>query len=156
MTVLTGAFLTFSAIGMREDLEDNIFQISPTEVPFTAMCDKIKADAVTHEWQIDSLVAAAANAQLEGDVFTYSAPSATTRPVNTTQILYKTMAVSGTVDVVSKAGRNREFVYQARQRGLELKRDLEFVMLNNQTPVPQGSASSGPFLCASIGISIQY
>ncbi len=30
MTVLTGALLTFTAIGQREDLMDKIFQISPT------------------------------------------------------------------------------------------------------------------------------
>lgn len=142
MTALSGAFLTFSVIGMREDLMDKIFQISPTEVPLTAMARKNKANAVTHEWQTDQLTAAAANAQLEGDVFTYSAPTATVRPVNTTQISYKTMAVSKTSDVVSKAGRDREFVYQSRQEGLALKRDCEFILLNNQTPVPQGSASS--------------
>ena len=142
MTALSGAFLTFDAIGMREDLMDKIFQISPTEVPFSTMARKNKATAVTHEWQRDALAAAAANAQLEGDVFTYSAPTATTRPVNTTQISYKTMAVSKTLDAVSKAGRDREFVYQSRQRGLELQRDCEFICLNNQTPVPQGSASS--------------
>jgi hypothetical protein len=142
MTALSGAFLTFDAIGMREDLMDKIFQISPTETPFTSMCRKNKATAVTHEWQIDALAAAAANAQLEGDVFTYGAPTATTRPVNTTQISYETMAVSKTLDAVSKAGRDREFVYQSRQRGLELKRDGEFILLNNQTPVDQSSASS--------------
>ncbi len=142
MTVLSGALLTFTAIGQREDLMDKIFQISPTEVPFTSMARKNKAKAVTHEWQIDELEAAAANASLEGDVFTYSAPAITTKPVNTTQISTKTMAVSKTLDAVSKAGRDREFVYQSRQRGLALKRDCEFILLNNQTPVPQGSASS--------------
>jgi Family of unknown function (DUF5309) len=143
MTALSGAFLTFDALGQREDLLDKIFQISPTEVPFSSMARKNKATAVTHEWQIDALSAAAANAQLEGDVYTYSAPTATTRPANTTQISYKTMAVSFTLDAVNKAGRDREFVYQSRQRGLEVKRDMEFTFMNVQTPVPQASASSG-------------
>ena len=136
MTALSGAFLSFDAIGMREDLHPKIFQISPTEIPFTSMARKNKASHVTHEWQIDSLAAAGANAQLEGDTFTYSAPTATTRPANTTQIMYKTMAVSKTLDAVSKAGRDREFVYQSRQRGLEIQRDGEFVCMNNQTTVP--------------------
>lgn len=142
MAIVSGEFLTFSAIGMREDLTDKIWQISPTEVPTSSMIDDEGADAVTHEWQTDALAAAAANAQLEGDVFTFSAPTATARVVNTTQILYKTMSVSETLDTVSKAGRNREFVYQARQRGLEVKRDIEFAFMNNQTPVPQASANS--------------
>ncbi len=107
------------------------------------MARKNKATAVTHEWQTDELETAAANASLEGDVFSYSAPTVTVKPVNTTQISTKTMAVSKTLDAVSKAGRDREFVYQSRQRGLALKRDCEFILLNNQTPVVQGSASSG-------------
>lgn len=106
------------------------------------MLDNQKAEAVTVEWQTDALAAAAANAQLEGDAFGFAAPTATARVVNTTQIYYKTCNVSKTLDKVSKAGRNREFVYQARQRGLEVKRDIEFSYLNNQTPVPQASASS--------------
>ena len=48
MAIVTGEWLSFSAIGMREDLEDKIFQISPTEVPFSSIADKVSADAVTH------------------------------------------------------------------------------------------------------------
>ena len=67
MTIATGEFLTFSAIGNREDLADVIFNISPTDTPFMGAIAKSKATAVLHEWQLDTLAAAAANAQLEGD-----------------------------------------------------------------------------------------
>lgn len=67
----------------------------------------------------------------------------TTRLANATQILYKTVAVAETTNAVNTAGRVREMTYQLVKRGKELKRDIEFAMLNNQTPVPQSSASSG-------------
>lgn len=142
MTALSGALLTFTQIGAREDLDNTIWNISPLETPGLSAFDKNKASFVTHEWQTDSLADAAANAQLEGDTFTFSAPAVTTRLANTTQIAYKTMAVSKTASAVSTAGRNKEFVYQAMKRGKELKRDKEFIVFNNQTPVPQASASS--------------
>src|SRR3990167_9120532 len=145
MTVYTNEDLTFSAIGLREDLEDTIFQISPTEVPFTGSLESVKASSVTHEWLIDALNAAAANAQIEGDNIdpgSFTARTTITRAVNTTQILSKTASVSISMAGVNKAGRNREFVYQARQRGLEVKRDFEFVCTNNQTPVDQAASSS--------------
>lgn len=142
MTALSGALLTFDQIGRREDLADKIYTISPTETPGLSSFDKSKATSVTHEWQTDALADAGANAQLEGDTFTFSTPAVTTRLANTTQIAYKTVAVSGTSSAVNTAGRNKEMVYQVMKRAKEVKRDMEFIVFNNQTPVPQGSASS--------------
>lgn len=143
MTVLSGALLTFSQIGAREDLANVIYDVSPTETPGLAAMDKTKATYVTHEWQTDTLDTAAANNQLEGDTFTFATPAVTTRLANTTQISYRTTAVSRTSSAVNTAGRNKEMVYQVMKRAKEVKRDLEFVAWNNQTPVPQGSAGSG-------------
>src|SRR5471032_3286570 len=70
MATIANTFLTFSAIGNREDLVDEIYNISPTDTPFQANIGKVKARAVLHEWQPDALAAAAANAQLEGDDMT--------------------------------------------------------------------------------------
>ena len=66
MAVVTGTFKTYEAIGNREDLEDIIFDISPTETPFVSNIDRVDADAVLHEWQTDVLAAAATNQTLEG------------------------------------------------------------------------------------------
>lgn len=142
MTALSGALLTFSQIGAREDLADKIYMISPTETPGLSAFDDVKASFVTHEWQTDALAAPAANNQLEGDTFTFSTPGITTRVANTTQITYKTVAVSRTASKVNTAGRNKEMVMQIMKRGKEVKRDMEFITFNNQTPVPQASASS--------------
>jgi hypothetical protein len=51
---------------------------------------------------------------------------------NYTQILQKTIKVSGTLDTVNKAGRKSEKSYQLAKASQELKRDLETILLANQ------------------------
>lgn len=141
MAVITNTHLSFSAVGNREDLSDQIYNIAPKDTPFIAAIGKAKATAVLHEWQTDSLAAAAANAQLEGDDITaFQAVAPTAKIGNRCQISYKTAIVSGTQDTVDKAGRQREIVYQLVKRSNELKRDLEFIACGNQLP-QDGSAS---------------
>ena len=132
MAVPTGTFQAHSAIGNREDLEDMIWTISPTETPFTSRVSKIKATAVFHEWQTDALDAAAANAHIEGDDAVTSTATPTVRLRNYCQILQKTPRVSGTQRAVNTAGREDELSYQIMKRMKELKRDLEFACINNQ------------------------
>lgn len=43
MTIVANTFLTYSAIGMREDLADFIDNVSPTETVFMTACKKVKA-----------------------------------------------------------------------------------------------------------------
>jgi hypothetical protein len=143
MAVITNTFLTFSAIGNREDLAETIYNISPTDTPFQAAIGKVKASAVLHEWQPDSLAAPAANARLEGDdIASFDAAAPTARANNRCQISYRNVIVSGTQDAVSKAGRTKEMVYQLMKRGKELRRDIEFILTGNQGPVAGGTATA--------------
>ena len=126
-------FTAHSAIGQREDLTDIIYDISPTETPFMSSIGKTKATAVYHEWQTDGLAAATtANAAVEGADATSATLAPTVRLGNYTQIIQKTVQVSGTLDVVNKAGRKSEKAYQLAKASAELKRDLETILLANQ------------------------
>jgi hypothetical protein len=126
-------FTAHTAIGQREDLTDIIYDISPTETPFMSSIGKTKATAVYHEWQTDSLAAATtANAAIEGADATSATLSPTVRLGNYTQIIQKTVQVSGTLDTVNKAGRRSEKAYQLAKASAELKRDLETILLANQ------------------------
>ena len=145
MAVPTNTFLTFSAVGNREDLLDKITNISPTDVPFTSMIEEATTNGTFHEWQTDALAAAAGNAQLQGDDVTFAAATPTVRVGNRTQISRKEVIVSGTQEAVDKAGRNSEIVYQMSKRRDELKRDKEFVLCSNQAPVT-GNSSTAPQL----------
>jgi len=131
MAIVANTFLTFSAVGNREDLIEQIYNISPTDRPFTTNIAKTTARATKHEWQTDSLAAAAQNAQLEGDDVAFGSVTATTRLDNICQFSYKATIVSGTQDAVNKAGRTKEIIYQLMKRGKELNRDIEFVLTNN-------------------------
>jgi hypothetical protein len=56
----------------------------------------------------------------------------TTRVGNYTQIVQKTVQVSGTLETVNKAGRKSEKAYQLSKASQELKRDLETIITANQ------------------------
>ena len=126
-------FTRFDAIGAREDLVDVIYDISPQDTPIMSSIGKSKATAVYHEWQTDTLAAATtANAAVEGADATSATLSPTTRVGNYTQIVQKTVQVSGTLEAVDKAGRKSEKAYQLAKASAELKRDIEAIITANQ------------------------
>ena len=126
-------YQTYTAIGQREDLSDVIYNISPTDTPVMSSVGKAKATAVYHEWQTDSLAAATTNnAAVEGDDATDATMSPTTRLGNYTQIVQKTVKISGTLDAVDKAGRKSEKAYQLAKASAEIKRDIETIISANQ------------------------
>jgi hypothetical protein len=132
MTIVSNTFTTYSAKGIREDLSNVITNIAPEETPFMSNIGRENVSNTLYEYQTDTLAAAAANAQLEGDdVGTFDAVVATVRVQNYCQISRKTIILSATEEVVNKAGRRSELAYQIAKRGSELKRDQEFIMLSN-------------------------
>ena len=130
---MAATFSSFTVIGQREDLIDIIYDISPQDTPIMSSIGKGSARAVYHEWQTDSLAAATtANAAVEGADATDAAVSPTTRLGNYTQIVTKTIRVSGTLESVDKAGRKSEKAYQMAKASAELKRDIETIITANQ------------------------
>ena len=137
MALPASTFVTYQAVGNREDLSDMIYRIDPTDTPFMSAAEKEKATAVNHEWQTQALApASSANAQLEGDDATTTATTPTVRLGNLCQISYKVARVSGTQQAVDHAGRDNELAYQEMLKGLELKRDIETILVGtNQAKV---------------------
>jgi hypothetical protein len=138
----TNTFDTYDSVGEREDLSDVIYSISPTDTPFISSAAKTRATAVLHEWQTDALAAAStSNAVIEGDEATLDAVSPTTRLSNSSQIMDKTVVITGTQEAVDKAGRASEIAYQIAKKAKELKRDMEATITGNQAEVA-GDAST--------------
>lgn len=134
-------FDRYSAIGAREDLSDVIYSIAPTDTPIMSSIGKSKATGTFHEFQTDSLAAATtANALIEGADATSATMIPTTRIGNFTQIVGKTVQVSGTLEAVDKAGRRSEMAYQLAKASSEIKRDIELIITANQG---QSNGSSG-------------
>ena len=127
----TNTFDSYDAVGIREDLENVIYDISPEETPFYTKCKKLKASNTYHEWQTDALRASAANAHIEGDATTPTARTATTRLGNYTQIFKNAVAIPDTDAGLDKAGRASEMAYQMLKTAKEQKLDIEKALFDN-------------------------
>ena len=143
MAAPTNTFLTTAAIGNREDLTDIIYRISPTQTPVLNMASKAKASNTLHEWQVQELAAAAANAQAEGDDLTAKVVTVTARLNNRTQISAKKVVVSGTQQAMNPAGRKDELAYQLSLASLEIKRDMELGLTQNDVLATSPRSSRG-------------
>lgn len=129
---MANTYTVYEVIGKKEDVSDIITNISPTTTPFQSMIGKESVSNVLYQWQEDTLANAAANAQYDGFDAAEIAAVPTTIRTSYTQILAKAIKVATTTDKVSMYGRAKETAYQLSKRAAELKRDLEYVMLNKQ------------------------
>jgi hypothetical protein len=142
MAVPAATTQTYQQIGIREDLSDVIYDISPTETPVVSRISRVKAKNTNHEWLTDVLAAAASNRRIEGDDATFLTADPRTRLNNYCQISSKPVVVSGTSRAVDTAGLDDEFSYQIAKRGRELKRDIEFAVTQNQASSAGGAGTA--------------
>jgi hypothetical protein len=142
MAQVSGTTDSYDLVGVAEDIEDVIFNISPTETPLLTMAGRKTAENTLHQWQTDALANAAANRQIEGDDAAYATAAPTTMLSNYTQISRKTLLVSRTADKVRKYGRDSEMARLIAKYGKELKRDIEFSAIQNQASSAGGSATA--------------
>lgn len=142
-------FNTYVAKGNREDLTDAIYNIAPTDTPFTSSISRNTATGVKHEWQTDSLAAVTNQGYIEGDDATGDTREPTTRLDNQCQIFRKVVVVSRTQRRVQSAGRRDEYSYQLAKRGKELKRNVEYAFLSRKGK-QTGSTASARYAGAAI------
>jgi hypothetical protein len=136
MTVLTNVYATYGqgssgivgASKLKESLDNVIANISPSETIFLNRFKKGKANARYEEWMLDTLALYTDNAQLEGDAVAGVAVTGASRTGNYTQIVRKSFTISGTNEVVDKAGKRSEIAYQTAKQLKELAKDIEFAL----------------------------
>lgn len=140
MAMTTNAQNTFAQIGIREDLADIVYRIDPEETPFQSnISTSGRATNRYVEWQVQTLASpSTSNFQLEGDEPTATATTARSRIGNRTAISFKAFAVTTTANAVDVAGIDDELDEQRLLRGLELKRDMEVILLNNNAQTTGG------------------
>ncbi len=125
MPTVSGTLSTFDQVGKRDDVEDIIYSIDPTECPMLTSIGTSTASNTLHQWMQDSLAAVATNANIEGaDAGTASTVTQTTKTANT-QIFDKVVQVSGTAEAVGTYGRTSDLAYAIAKAGKEIKRDIE-------------------------------
>src|SRR6266511_5607950 len=143
MALPTNTFASYEAVGNREDLSDVIYRIDPTDTPAMTGFERAKATAVNHEWQTQALAAVdTSNYVLEGDDATTDAATPTVRLGNVCQISDKVARVTGTQQAVQHSGRDDELAYQEMLKGLELKRDMETLLVGVNIAKVTGSDST--------------
>ena len=142
MAVPANTRQTYGAIGIREDLSNIIYNISPMDTPFLNGCGRGTADNTLFEWQTDELTAAAMNSQVEGWDYASTAASEPRRLTNYTQISATQVQSSGTAEAVDFAGRKSTQAYQLAKRAKEMKRDMEFMLLMGTVKDAGGAAAA--------------
>ena len=132
----TNTYSSYDMVGIREDLSDAIWTVSPSATPFLSAMKRTKAKQTFHEWQTDALRSSANNVNIEGSDITPAAITPTTRLGNYTQILTESATITDTDQALNKAGRAREMGYQLRKKTKEIKLDAERALfLNNAREV---------------------
>lgn len=140
MAAITNIYTTGSAVGIREDLTDNIHRVDVEDTIFMSLAGTAKAKNTTHEWQTRALAAPDGdNAKPEGQATSRAAGTSNVRLNNLCQISEKNATVSGTMEEVDKAGRNSEMALQMADRTIELRKDMEKILLSNQARNPSAT-----------------
>lgn len=133
MPIVTGSLSTYGVTTNKEDLIDAVYRIAPVDTPFISGVPRAKATAALHEWSTQALATInTTNARLEGDALTRVTSTAPARRQNVCQISSKDATVTGTQRAVNPAGIDDMMAYQMSLKSLELKRDMEAILLGNQ------------------------
>lgn len=143
MAIVANTYQTTSAVGNREELSDIVSRITPEDTPIYTLIGSGKLASKHPEWEYDDLRAPAANAQLEGDTYTFNATVAPTRVGNYTQIFRESWSISNTQDAVDNAGNVEKRKEQKLKKAVQVKKDVEFAIVSNTASVAGATRSLG-------------
>ena len=139
---MSNATATYTVVGMKEDVDDKIYRVSPEETPFVSMIGRDSVDSTTPEWLRDSLRSPGSNAAVEGADASYAAQTQPERLSNKTQIIQDTLSITGTTERVAKYGRDKESARLKAKKAVELKKDIEWSAIGNGPPIRSRTAST--------------
>jgi len=133
---------TYDVSTIREDLQDALISISPTDTPFMTAVGRRNIDNTFFEWGVVDLADVdSGNRVAEGEASPGNdAPTNAVRQGNYAQISDKVVEVSDTSNAVNGAGDAQTLAKQIAYKLKELKRDMETMLLDN---VPASAGSSG-------------
>jgi hypothetical protein len=153
LLILLAGFETYTQLRQAEDVQDEIYNISPVDNPVCSMSKTIRATGKIHEWTEDELQATGKNALVEGA----GAGADQSLPVvelqNYCQIMGKIAEITGTLEVVDKYGRDSEMAYQLELRYGELANDEESAVIGDaggtgrQVALPGDAVTAREFAC---------
>ena len=133
MAVTANTNETYDVSTIREDLQDALISISPTDTPFMTAIGRKNVDNTYFEWGVVSLAAAdGSNRVIEGEASPGNdAATNAVRQANYTQISDKVVETSDTANAVKGVGNAQTTAKQVAYRLKELKRDMETMLTAN-------------------------
>jgi len=143
MAKLTNTFVSTDAVGNREELSDVVSRITPEDTPIYSMIAKKKARSTHPEWEVEDLAAPGENFHPEGDEFDFDAIDTPARLGNHTQIFRKSWVVSRTQNAVDNAGNAEKVKHQKLKKGIEVRKDIEYALLDNTASKAGGTRKLG-------------
>lgn len=114
----------------REDLLEQITNISPYDTPFVSQAPKVGCRHIYHQWLQDSLAAIgtepnALTGAIEGSDWNLDTTTVPARVFNVTMILRKDIGLSESQRAVDTAGFADQYAYEVQKAGKELAIKLE-------------------------------
>lgn len=143
MATVANTVLTTQAVGNREELDNFVSMITPSDTPVYTMAGKEKASSKHPEWEFEELDATGDNAQPEGNEYTFDSVSTPTRVGNYTQIFTKTFRFSGTQQAVDNAGNAEKRAHELMKKGKAIRKDMEYSILANTASTNADPRRSG-------------
>lgn len=116
--------------GIREGLTAQVADLFADDVPFFAMCEKVKVGSTKPEWQSDALASASTTAIVEGASISYSQPGMRSRHGNYTHIRLRNFDVTFTQMAVDVAGIKDSFAREVMKAMKALATDYDKIFLN--------------------------
>ncbi|PDT47450.1 head protein [Sinorhizobium fredii] len=143
MAVLTNTFTTSQAVGNREELSDVVSRITPEDTPIYSLIEKGKCVSIHPEWETDELAAPGENIREEGEDYTFGSITPPARMGNYTQIMRKDWIISRTQESVSEAGNVQKRKYQKLKKGVEIRKDVEYAIVDTNASVAGNTREFG-------------
>jgi hypothetical protein len=135
-------YTSYNQVGLKENVDDLISNITPFATPMQAMIKNEKVNARTFSFLEDSLADSQVNAQVEGGDASMLTLTDATERTNNTQILSKAFQISATADAVATYGRAKETAHQLAKKLKEIKKDYERAMVGVAQASVAGSSTT--------------
>jgi len=144
MAVTANTNETYNVSTIKEDLQDALISISPTETPFMSSIGTKSVNSTYFEWAtVDLAAASSTNRVMEGENAPGNdAPTNATRLGNYVQLSDKVVEVSDTAEAVNGVGDAQRVAKQLAYKLKEMKRDMETMLVGDNNAAVAGASGT--------------
>jgi hypothetical protein len=126
----------------KEDLLEQITNISPSDTPFVSQAPKVGCRHIYHQWLTDTLTSPTLTGAVEGADWSLDTTTAPVRDFNVTMILRKDIGLSESQRAVDTAGFADQYAYEVQKAVKELGNKLESIVFGALTTATGASGTA--------------